>query len=179
MNIMETTTFQSVLEKVDSDLWQFFFRVDREMAERFIPGENRRVICTVNGKVRYHAALLHDGNSGFIILLNQSRRKQLHLQTGDRLEVQLEKDTSDYGMPMCEELREVLGQDPDADTLFHRLTPGKQRTLIYWTGNVKNPDIRIRRAMVMTAHLLHRNGDIDFKALNAELKTANQAAKPG
>jgi len=177
MITMEATTFHSILEKVDSDLWQFFFRVDREMAERFIHGENRRVICTVNGTVRYHAALLHDGKSGFIILLNQSRRKQLHLQAGDRLEVQLEKDTSDYGMPMCEELREVLDQDPDADALFHLLTLGKQRTLIYWTGNVKSPDIRIRRALVMTAHLVRRNGDIDFKELNAELKVANQAAK--
>lgn len=135
------------------------------------------MVVTVNGKVRYHAALLHDGKGGYIILLNQVRRKHLGLQTGDKLTVLLEKDTSEYGIPMSDELREVLNQDGDAHEFFHTLTPGKQRTLIYWTDNVKNPYIRIRRALVMTAHLTAQQGNVDFKQMNEELKAANRAAR--
>jgi hypothetical protein len=168
---------QTTLEQVGSDLWEYVFRVENSIAQQFITGDERRVVCTVNGKVRYHAALLHDGLGGFMVLVNQSRRKQLGLHAGDRLTVTLEKDTSEYGMPMSDELREVLDQDSEADALFHRLTPGKQRTLIYWTDNVKNPDIRIRRALVMTAHLVAQRGTVDFKQMNEELKAANRAAR--
>lgn len=170
-------TFQTTLEQVGSELWEYVFRVENSIAEQFISGDDRRVVCTVNGTVRYHAALLHDGLGGFMVLVNQARRKQLGLLTGDRLTVVLEKDTSEYGMPMSDELREVLDQDSDADVLFHSLTPGKQRTLIYVTDNVKNPDIRIRRALVMTTHLVAQRGTIDFKLLNEELKAANRAAR--
>jgi len=71
----------------------------------------------------------------------------------------------------------VLDQNSEADTVFHAFTKGKQRTLIYWTNNVKSSDIRIRRALVMTDHLVNQRGNIDFKLLNVEMKTANQAAK--
>ncbi len=165
------------MEQIGSELWENIFRVENSIAEQFIMGDDKRVICTVNGQVRYHAALLHDGMGGYMMLLNQARRKQLGVRAGDLLTIQLEKDTSEYGMPMSNELREVLDQDSDADALFHRLTPGKQRTLIHWTDNVKNPDIRIRRALVMTAHLTARQGGIDFKELNEELKEANRAAR--
>ncbi len=169
--------FQTKLEQIGSELWENIFRVENSIAEQFISGDDKRVICTVNGLVRYHAALLHDGMGGYMMLLNQARRKQLGVRAGDLLTIQLEKDTSEYGMPMSDELREVLDQDSDADILFHRLTPGKQRTLIHWADNVKNPDIRIRRALVMTAHLTARQGGIDFKELNEELKEANRAAR--
>ncbi len=165
------------MEQIGSELWENIFRVENGIAEQFIVGDDKRVICTVNGQVRYHAALLHDGLGGYMMLLNQARRKQLGVRAGDLLTIQLEKDTSEYGMPMSDELREVLDQDSDADILFHRLTPGKQRTLIHWTSNVKNPDIRIRRALVMAAHLTARQGIIDFKELNEELKEANRAAR--
>ena len=171
--------FTARLDRIDSDLWQFLFRVDKDMAEQFIEGDNRRVICTINGVVRYHSALLHDGLGGYLILLNQERRNLLGLHQGDTFTVQLEKDTSEYGMPMSEEFREVLDQKPDADRIFHTLTPGKQRTLMHLSDNVKNADIRIRRALVVTDHLIHQKGSIDFKLLNEELKAANRAANRG
>lgn len=71
----------------------------------------------------------------------------------------------------------MLDQNPEADKVFHAFTKGKQRTLIYWLNNVKSSDIRIRRALVMTDHLVNQRGNIDFKLLNVEMKTANQAAK--
>lgn len=171
------TIFDTKLEQIGSDLWEYVFRVESGIAERFISGDDRRVVVTLNGTVRYHAALLHDGLGGYMVLLNQARRKQLRVQVGDTLTVQLEKDTSQYGLPMCDELREVLDQDPEADRLFHLLTPGKQRTMIHWTGNAKNPDIRIRRALVMATHLAAMRGAIDFKLLNEELKEANRTAR--
>lgn len=170
--------FTSQLNKDDdSDLYHWYFQVPNEIAETFIEGNDRRVITKVNGTVKYHCAIYGDGMGGHRILLNRERCKKLGLVRGETISVELEKDRSEYGVPMSEELREVLDQNPEADELFHRLTKGTQRTLIYWSDNVKSSEIRIRRAIVMTDHLVNQGGKPDYKLLNTEMKDANQAAK--
>lgn len=170
--------FASQLQKDEhSDIYHWFFSVPNEVAEPFIEGSDRRVITKVNGIVKYHCAIYGDGAGGFRILLNSERVKKLGLARGETIQIELEKDCSEYGVPMSEELREVLDQNPEADDLFHKLTKGTQRTLIYWSDNVKSSDIKIRRAIVLTNHLVNQNGKPDFKLMNVEMKEANQAAK--
>lgn len=171
--------FVSSLNKDEnSEIYHWYFAVPNEISETFIEGTHRRVVTTVNGTVKYHCAIHADGVGGYRrIMLNKERCKKLGLVRGETLHVELEKDRSEYGVPIGEELREVLDQNPQADKIFHAFTKGKQRTLIYWTNNVKSSDIRIRRALVMTDHLVNQRGNIDFKLLNVEMKTANQAAK--
>ncbi|MBI1286215.1 MAG: DUF1905 domain-containing protein [Flavobacteriales bacterium] len=172
--------FTTQLAKDDnSDLYHWFFSVPNEIAVQLIEGNDRRVVTTVNGAVKYHCAIYGDGMGGHRILLNSERVKKLGLVRGETISVELEKDRSEYGVPMSEELREVLDQNPEADELFHKLTKGTQRTLIYWSDNVKSSEIKIRRAIVMTDHLVTQNGKPDFKLLNVAIKEANQAAKRG
>lgn len=80
-------------------------------------------------------------------------------------------------MEMPIELREVLDQDEHADTLFHKLTPGKMRNIIYAVASVKSSEIKIRRALVYAEHLKKNKGKIDFKELNQEMKEANRKAR--
>ena len=170
--------FTSQLSKEDgSDIYHWFFPVEKEIAEQFIDGVDRRVICSVNDKVTYHCAIHADGTGGYRIMLNKARCQKLKLVRGETINIELEKDSSEYGVPIGDELREVLDQNPTADKFFHALTKGGQRTLIYWTNNVKSSDIKIRRALVMTDHLVNQGGKPDFKLMNVEMKAANQAAK--
>ncbi len=169
--------FTSHLNRADSDIYHWFFAVPDEVARNLIGGSDRRVVCTVNRKERYHCAIHADGQGGYRIMLNRQRCRKLGLVRGEAITVELEKDRTEYGLAMSDELREVLGQNTEAHTLFHALTKGRQRTLIYWSDNVKNPDIRIRRAPVMTGHLVSQNGMVDFKGMNVEMKAANKAAK--
>jgi hypothetical protein len=171
-------TFSTQLNKDDnSGLYHWFFSVPSEVAESLIDGNYRRVVTTVNKTVKYHCAVFGDGMGGYRILLNRERCKKLGLVRGETIHIELEKDNSEYGVPMSEELREVLDQNSEADEFFHKLTKGAQRTLIYWSDNVKNSNIKIRRAMVMTNHLVNQAGKPDFKLMNEEMKEANQAAK--
>ncbi|MEZ4722937.1 MAG: YdeI/OmpD-associated family protein [Flavobacteriales bacterium] len=173
---MSATTFTSRLERIDSDLWQHLFYVPDDIAEQFIEGDNRRVICTIKGLKPYSCALMY-GNDGKYILVNGERRKKLGLVPGEVIEVTLEKDTSEFGMDMSEEFREVLYQSDEAREVFMSLTRGRQRTLIYWADNVKSPEIKIRRALVLMEHLAESRGELDFKLLNVKIKEANQQAK--
>lgn len=167
--------FESVIFRFDGDLWYYAIGVPSEIAISFIDGDNRRVLCTVEDKITFHAALMHNGQGGYFINLNKERRSKLGLIIGQKISVKLEKDHSEFGYPMSEEFKEVLDQDDDARFVFESLTKGKQRSLIYWVDNVKSSEIKIRRALVLMNHLTS-NSVLDFKTLNKEIKEANRQA---
>jgi uncharacterized protein YdeI (YjbR/CyaY-like superfamily) len=79
-------------------------------------------------------------------------------------------DESKYGMPVPEEFAEVLNQDPEGDKLFHSLTPGKQRSILWFVGSVKDVDKRIQTALIFIEHLKRNDGKIIHDQLTEELK---------
>jgi hypothetical protein len=149
--------------------WHFLV-VERKIVDRFgFEGNSRRVLCSIKGAEPFACALMPWGDI-FYIMVNKLRRVELGLNVGDSVDVVLEKDESKYGMPMCEELEEVLRQDPEGSKLFHALTAGKQRSMIYYIGKVKDIDKRIHTALVFLEHLKDNDGKIIYEALKEELK---------
>ena len=71
---------------------------------------------------------------------------------------------------MPEEFTEVLNQDPDGDRLFHALSAGKQRSLIYLVSNVSDIDKRIHVALLVVAHLKDNGGKVLGDQLYEETK---------
>lgn len=170
-----TLEFTSPLDQFEnSDLWGYHFLVPDEVAEEIVSDNNRRVVCTVEGKLSFHCALMPIGNGGWFIMVNKPNRKKLGLLKGQVVRISLEKDHSEYGLPMPEELGELLLQDDSGSQYFHALTPGKQRSLIYIVSNVKSSEIRLRRAFVVVEHLKRQAGKVDSKVLSKEMKEANQ-----
>lgn len=162
--------FTSILEPSDNKLWGCHFRVPKKTADVLISAESRRVRCTLNGTQSYQCAILFYRTGLPVISVNTKVRKALHADLGDEVSVELQKDGSEYGLPVPEELKEVMRQDPQGKDLFHGLTPGKQRTLIYIVGNVKDPEMKIARALVILQHLKECRGSIVYKTLNSALK---------
>jgi hypothetical protein len=149
--------------------WHFLI-VERKVADKFsFTDKFRRVLCSINGSDAFHCALLPWGEQ-FYIVVNKKRREQLGIIAGDRVDVLLERDESKYGLPMPEEIQEVLNQDPEGDLLFHALTPGKQRSMIYWLTRTKDIDRRIHEALIFLEHLKNNDGRIDSKKLQQEMK---------
>jgi hypothetical protein len=131
--------------------------------------KNKRVVCTLNSAEAWQCALMpYQGE--FFILVNKQKRTKLGIDVGDTVSVELVRDESQYGLPMPEELREVLNQDPDGDKLFHALTPGRQRSLIYHVTNVKNIDRRIHTCLIIVEHFKKNKGKVDGEKLYEELK---------
>ncbi len=96
--------------------------------------------------------------------------KDLELMVGTEISVKLEKDDSDYGMPMPEEFEELLLMDPEADECFHKLTIGKQRSLLYIIGKPKRSETRIKKAVVVAEYLKSTGGVLDYKELNVAFR---------
>ncbi|HAW18740.1 MAG TPA: hypothetical protein DCX14_01025 [Flavobacteriales bacterium] len=173
----EIFEFEAPLGIADSDLFQYYIPVPENISEALITPESKRVICQVEGKLEYQAALISIGQGNYVILLNKERRTKLGLVLGEIVGVRVWRDTSELGMKMSDEFAEVMNQESEALEIFEKLTPGKKRTLIYWSDNVKSSEIKIRRAMVMARHLIETKGAVDFKLLNIQIKHANAVAK--
>jgi len=112
-----------------------------------------RLICTVNGKLSFQCGLVALGNGNGYISINTSRMKKLEVKFKDKVFVRLEKDESKYGMPVSEELEELLKQDEEGNRRFNMLTPGKQRYIIHYVNTVKSSQLRINRAVLLITNL--------------------------
>ena len=163
-------SFATTLEKFEANLWNYHIQVPLSVSQMFLDNDSTRVVCELNGTLNFQCALMPKGDGSYFININKKIRDTLLLKIGSPVRAQLWKDDSEYGLPMPEELNELLLQDEEGNRLFHALTPGKQRNLIFIAGNVKNSDIRIKRAIVIVNHLKLLNGKIDFKKLGQALK---------
>ena len=169
-------TITATLGDKHSKLWGFHFRIPEEVAEPFTKGKDRRIIATFNGSVKNHCAIMPSPEGPFI-MLNKNLVKQLNISEGDTVNIEIEKDTSEFGMPVSEEFETVIFGDEVVFNHFQKLTPGKKRNLIHLVNKVQNTDIRINRAMAIAHHLVETKGQIEFKQLNKTIKDFNQKHK--
>ncbi|MES2558759.1 MAG: YdeI/OmpD-associated family protein [Bacteroidota bacterium] len=165
-----TTSFKGIIDRFDSNLWHYYVKVPIKIAQKFIEGKDKRVVCTLNRTETFHAALMHLGDGGYFIMVNKQLRSKLKVKDGDEILVALVKDESEYGLPLPDEFKELLQQDIDGNAIFQSLTAGKQRTLLYIIGKPKSPDLRIRNGIVILEHLKRNMGKIDYKQLNLDMK---------
>ncbi len=160
------------LVKWDDSGWHSLL-IDRTVVARLaFKDRYKRVVCTINGGEPFQCALLPSGGR-FYIIVNKKKREALGIVAGNKVAVELAIDESKYGLPMPEDFREVLDQDPEGDKLFHALTPGKQRSLLYYLGNIKDIDQRIHQALLIVDHIKEHGKVID-KLLYQELKRPRQ-----
>ncbi len=162
--------FKTELVRSTNDSGWHFLLVTADIVAKFgFEGKSKRIICTINDGEGFQCALLPWGEL-FYIIVNKKKRDAIGIVAGDVVNVLLAKDESKYGLPMPEEFQEVLNQDPDGNRLFHGLTAGKQRSLLYQLAKPKDIDVRIHQALLIVDHLKENDGKIIDKLLYEELK---------
>lgn len=149
--------------------WHFLI-VEKKIVAKFgFEDKFKRVVCSINSGEAFQCALLPWGEL-FYIIVNKKKRDEVGVVAGDMVSVVLVKDESKYGLPMPEEFEEVLNQDAEGDRMFHGLTAGKQRSILYLISKPKDIDIRIHQALLIVEHLKENDGKIIDKKLYEELK---------
>lgn len=164
-------SFEAPVAQYNDNLWSVHIPVPEPIVQEILDTiPDRRLVVCLNRTVKFHAALMPFGDGQYFILLNKEKRKQLKVEVGDVLSVQLAPDTSEYGMPMPESLREVMDADPEGDQYFHALTPGKQRSLIHLIGKIKSIDLQITKSLIIMEHLKNQKGKLDHKQLREDFR---------
>lgn len=165
----KSVKFKTTIERSPEMSGWHFLVIEKKVADKLsFTGQYRRVVCSINGGEEFQCALLPSSGK-FYIIVNKKKRDAIGIVAGDKVAVELVIDESKYGLPMPPELREVLNQDPEGDAAFHGLTAGKQRSLLYFLGNIKDIDKRIHQALVIVEHI-KENGKVIDKVLQEELK---------
>jgi hypothetical protein len=163
--------FKTQVAKLEDDrVYMYHIVVPPKIHDFFKEKKQKRLICSIEGLAPYPSAILTVKGGYYYINLNKERLKKLKIQPGAEVVVVLEADTSEYGMPMPPEIEEIFSQDEEVKTVFHKLTPGKQRSLLYIIGKIKTESKRIEKAIIMTNYLKRVNGKLDFKELNQAFK---------
>lgn len=166
----KSVVFKTTLTRSPADSGWHFLIVTKEIVAKFgFEGKFKRVVCTINGGEGFQCALLPSGDK-FYIIVNKTKRDALGIVADEIVDVLLEKDESKYGLPMPEEFEEVLKQDAAGDRLFHGLTQGKQRSILYQVAKAKDVDLRIHYGLIVIDHLKENDGKIIDKLLYEELK---------
>ena len=146
---METSlpnAFTAPLRRFSGKGAMHYLEVPTEIAEGFGGKSGVRLIAGLNGRTEFPCGLMYQRDGTFYVYVGGKMRKAAGLNLGDSVRVTLQLDQSLYGMPMPEELAEVLAQDFESDACFHRLTPGRQRTFLYYVSSARSVDTRIKRA---------------------------------
>ncbi len=132
-----------------------------------------RILVNINGQGQISCALMPNGKGDYFITVSKEVRKRFGLELGDEVALIISPDDSEYGMPLSEELVELWAVDEEAYRVFHLLTPGKQRSLIYQIAKPKGAATRIKKAVQISEYLKSVNGKLDYKELNAYMKADN------
>jgi hypothetical protein len=172
----KTYRFTAPLERSENKLWGAHLEVPARVALLLSGPDDRRVVCRLNNEAEYQCALLPHGGGTFVVTVNKRLRERLGAGVGADVEVELRRDTSAYGLPVPEELAEIFRREKEGKALFHALTKGKQRTLLYIAGAAKDPAARARRAVAIVRHLCENGGSINYKQLASALKDPRRAS---
>jgi len=126
--------------------------VVRELGGKF----RIRLVCKVTSgskSVSFQGGLVALGEGKGYISITQKRLKELGVREGARVTLELKSDASRYGLAMPAELKALLEQDEEGARRFGLLTPGRKRYILHYVGSVKNPDLRLERAMLLIGNL--------------------------
>ena len=160
----------STVEKSDSPLlWDYRIGILKKDVKDLI-GNDRRMLCSINNHNEFSCGLIPDGNGDFYINLNKEIRKKLSIKEGDKVEVVLRKDESEYGMLVPLSFEELLYQDPEGAEFFNALTPGKRRSLLYVIGKLKSEQKQIEKGLVVLDYLKEVEGNLNFRELALAFK---------
>lgn len=166
---MKFTGFLSVFD-ANSLSWEKHIAIPDAVFSAMVKiATDKRIVCTINNLHSYHCAMMPKGTFHYILVNNETCKK-LKLNVNDEVHVEILKDDSKYGITISEEFEEVLFSDPDGSLLFHRLTSGKQRSLIHIVNKFKSSQIKIEKSFVILEHLKKQKGVLDFKKLNDDFK---------
>lgn len=161
---------KSRVSKLDSAVWNMHLTIPKSVSDHFIATTGKRIICNIDGQHEFHAALMPKGEGIYFVNINKEIRKKLRLDEGDEVNIRLSPDISKYGIHLPEEMKELLAQDIDGDRVFHKLTIGKQRSLLHIAGTPKSSNIRLRKSLMILDYLKSVNGALDYKELNSFFK---------
>ena len=163
MTLKKTENFKTYIDRFDKGMTFHYISVPAEIALSMAEKFPFRVICTIRNK-DFPAAIVKHGIEGFVIQMGKQTLKKFEGVHGEEVEVTLKRDESEHGYEIPEEFAELLAQDEAGRAEWEKLTPGAQRSYLYYLNTGKSVDTRIKRALVILQRAREINAEKARKA---------------
>lgn len=157
----------------DHNVWQNGIAISDEDAQKMVAQKVERWEVKVNGINHGNCSIMKD-KGGHFILTNKEKMKACNIKMDVDLILEFEPNLSKLGVEHPDCLLQVFDSNPEVKSYFEKLTPGKQRALIYIVAKVKSPEAKMKKAMAIGHHLIEEKGVLDFKLLNEMIKKYNK-----
>ncbi len=146
-------SFASHIGKLDYLMGVHYVEVPANIVKKLGGLNKHRWLCSLNKHPKFQCGMMALGEGRGYITVSKKKLKEFSITLGDKIDVTLELDKSEFGMEVPEELTEIFAQDPEAEKRFMNISSGKQRNIIYYVAGVKNSDKRIERALKLINNL--------------------------
>ena len=149
--------------KISSNSTSNVLPFEENQAKTILKKFGKRVLYIVNEKHTFHGAILFSKTIGHYLYFSKRKIKELGLENGEVLNIEIKKDASTYQFAICEEFKAVFDTDPEANREFQKLTDGRKRGIIHHINSAKRSETRINRALKLASNL--KLGITDPRAL--------------
>ena len=120
-------------------------------------GSKRPKVKAMIDGVSYRGTLVRMGTDCHLLLILKSTREQIGKTFGDEVEITLEEDTELRTVEAPADLMQALKSEPEAKTLFEKLSFTHQKEYVNWIEEAKKNETRQRRVTKTIEMLKQKN----------------------
>lgn len=113
-----------------------------------------KIKALFDGNVEYRGSLAKMKSDCHILGLTQEVRKQLGKTFGDEVSVSLTEDKEERVVEVAEDIVSVFNENPEAKTLFNKMSYTHKKEYIRWIEEAKKPETRENRKIKMIQMIL-------------------------
>ena len=113
-----------------------------------------KIKALLDEKVEYRGSLAKMKTDFHILILTQEVRKQLEKTFGDEVSVSLTEDKEERTVEIADDILTVFHENPEAKTLFDKMSYTHKKEYIRWINEAKKPETRENRKSKMIQMIL-------------------------
>jgi uncharacterized protein YdeI (YjbR/CyaY-like superfamily) len=153
MTTSAAKSFKAILERENSGLGWVIIRIPFDAAKVWKTRGRIKVRGEING-FPFRTTLFSDGKGGHTLLVNKKMQSGANVVAGLSAKFRLELDTAERPIIVPAELEKFFAEDKSMRAWFGKLNQSHRRVLCDQIRDVKNPEIRARRAEQLAELLL-------------------------
>ncbi|WP_077413334.1 YdeI/OmpD-associated family protein [Chryseobacterium sp. JV274] len=113
-----------------------------------------KIKAIFDDNVEYRGSLAKMKSDCHILGLTQEIRKQLGKTFGDEVSVSLTEDKEERVVEIADDITSVFNENPEAKTLFDKMSYTHKKEYIRWIEEAKKPETRENRRIKMIQMIL-------------------------
>ncbi|WP_213277641.1 YdeI/OmpD-associated family protein [Chryseobacterium indologenes] len=149
----QTIEFSAII-KQNGEMNAAFVEFPFSTEELFNKKGQVKIKALFDGNVEYRGSLAKMKSDCHILGLTQEVRKQLGKTFGDEVSVSLTEDKEERVVEIAEDIVSVFNENPEAKTLFDKMSYTHKKEYIRWIEEAKKPQTRENRKIKMIQMIL-------------------------